>query len=208
MSSDWATEHLQTIRTLMERSATYRRALAPVFFSAGSIGVIASIVPFFVPIEKPAAFSGYWLGIGVSALTATLLLVRGQALSEKEQFWSPPTRRVTAAIFPAFFLGLLAGLIFLWPGLIRETSNTVLAGSWMLCYGAGLHAAGFFMQRGIKLMGWLFLLSGALVLLGALQLGDRPGPSTPHLVMGFFFGVGHILAGVYLRWTERGRQGR
>ncbi|MDB6016752.1 MAG: hypothetical protein JWR19_1241, partial [Pedosphaera sp.] len=30
MKSDWAAEHLQTIRTLMERSAIYRRALAPV----------------------------------------------------------------------------------------------------------------------------------------------------------------------------------
>jgi hypothetical protein len=76
----------------------------------------------------------------------------------------------------------------------------------MLCYGAGLHAAGFFMQRGIKLLGWLFLLSGSFVLLISLQLGEWLGHQTAHAVMGFFFGAGHLLAGVYLRWTERGRQ--
>ena len=29
MESGWATDHLQVIRTLMERAALYRRALAP-----------------------------------------------------------------------------------------------------------------------------------------------------------------------------------
>ncbi len=42
MESDWAAEHLQVIRTLMERSAVYRRALAPVMTAAGVLGTLAA----------------------------------------------------------------------------------------------------------------------------------------------------------------------
>src|SRR2546426_10524286 len=39
METHWATEHLQVIRTLMERSAVYRRGLAPLLVLAGGGGV-------------------------------------------------------------------------------------------------------------------------------------------------------------------------
>ena len=42
MDSNWASEQLQTIRTLMERSAIYRRALAPIMLVAGAAGVVAA----------------------------------------------------------------------------------------------------------------------------------------------------------------------
>ncbi len=38
----------------------------------------------------------------LAALTASLLLVRRQALKAAEPFWSPPTRRVSQAVLPAF----------------------------------------------------------------------------------------------------------
>jgi hypothetical protein len=40
MESNWAAEQLQTIRTLMERSAVYRRALAPIMLFAGLTGLV------------------------------------------------------------------------------------------------------------------------------------------------------------------------
>ena len=43
MESNWAAEHLQVIRTLMERSAVYRRALAPVMIFNGCLGCIAAV---------------------------------------------------------------------------------------------------------------------------------------------------------------------
>ncbi len=42
MEPKWAEENLQTIRTLMERSAVYRRALAPIMLFAGLLGVTAA----------------------------------------------------------------------------------------------------------------------------------------------------------------------
>jgi len=41
MESNAAAEHIQVIRTLMERAAVYRRALAPVMIFNGVLGILA-----------------------------------------------------------------------------------------------------------------------------------------------------------------------
>jgi hypothetical protein len=41
MDSREATRHLEAIRTLMERAALYRRALAPVTLLTGALGCLA-----------------------------------------------------------------------------------------------------------------------------------------------------------------------
>ena len=56
MESNWATEHLQAIRTLMERAAVYRRALAPVMLLTGVVGLVAAVAGWFLQIDSPRAF--------------------------------------------------------------------------------------------------------------------------------------------------------
>src|SRR5205085_8123519 len=92
METNWAVEHLQVIRTLMERSAVYRRALAPVMVLTGAVRTVAALAGCLARIESPRAFFVYWLLVGLAALVGALLLVRRQALREGEPFWSPPTR--------------------------------------------------------------------------------------------------------------------
>ncbi len=67
MESDWAAQNLKTIRTLMERSATYRRALAPVMLAVGCIGLGSAVLGFKLEIHEPTAFVVWWL---VTALIA------------------------------------------------------------------------------------------------------------------------------------------
>src|SRR6267154_136506 len=45
MESNWAAEHLQVIRTLMERSAVYRRALAPIMIYNGVVWLDVTSAP-------------------------------------------------------------------------------------------------------------------------------------------------------------------
>ena len=111
MDSNWASDHLQTIRTLMERSAIYRRALAPVMLSAGIIGVAAACVSCFKPIHSNRGFAIFWMSVGIAAVAIAYLLVRRQALREHETFWSPPTRRVTEALFPPLVAGCAIGIL-------------------------------------------------------------------------------------------------
>src|SRR5882724_10671565 len=93
MDSNWAAEHLQTIRTLMERSAVYRRALAPVTTFVGLVGLMAAVGGWMLNINSEKAFAIYWMAICLVVIGGAFFLVRKQALKNAEPFWSPPTRR-------------------------------------------------------------------------------------------------------------------
>jgi hypothetical protein len=73
--------------------------------------------------------------------------------------------------------------------------------SWIVLYGCAIHAAGFFMPRGIRLLGWAFILGGCGLL--ALGIPDLPRAHYAHGVMGFFFGALHLAYGTYLFSTEK-----
>src|SRR5512140_9307 len=113
MESNWAAEHLQVIRTLMERSALYRRALAPIMIYSGVLGSAGGVLGWALHINSARGFVGFWAGVGVLALVGSFLLVRRQALKEAEPFWSPPTRRVAQGLLPPLFAGSVAGLLAL-----------------------------------------------------------------------------------------------
>src|SRR5687768_4192296 len=107
MKSDWAQENLRVIRTLMERSALYRRALAPLMILSGISGGLGATVGIFFPIIQPLPFILLWLGIAVLTSGAALLLVRRQAYKLQEPFWSSPARRICQAVAPLLAAGLL-----------------------------------------------------------------------------------------------------
>ncbi len=174
MQQDWASENLHVIRTLMERSAVYRRALAPLMGAVGLTGVAAAVAAALWKVQTPRGFASFWMGVAAICLVEAFLLIRRQALKEDEVFWSPPTRRVVQALFPAFFAGVMAGLIFLWlePG--GSLAVWLLVPGWMTLYGCALHAAGFFMPRGFKLFGWAFVAGGCVLAAGIRAWVGRP----------------------------------
>jgi hypothetical protein len=205
MDPNWATEHLQTIRTLMERSALYRRTLAPIMIVVGSIGVAGAILGRLLPVRSNQGFGLYWIAVGLVAYLAAFLLARRQALKAGEPLWSPPTRRVSQALAPAFCFGVAAGLTMVLFGDRLPPVTWLLAVVWIVSYGFALHAAGFFMQRGIKFFGWIFVLGGSGLLLGLMG----PNPKEPaHWLMGSFFGLVHLAYGLYLYFTEQSRKPR
>ena len=200
--TDVASEHLQVIRTLMERSALYRRALAPIMLVAGGIGLAASVVACFVAVESNREFGMYWLSVGVLAVIAGLLLVRRQALKDAEPFWSLPTRRVCQAALPAFLMGLVIGVLYASGPKALPESAWVLTAVWMGCYGCGLQAAGAFVTRGMRLFGWIFIVCGLSLVFLALGIPRLQTAEGAHYVMGLCFGALHLAYGVYLYFTE------
>lgn len=207
MQSDRAREHLEVIRTLMERSAVYRRALAPMTLLAGGVGSLAALVGWNLDLASPRAFIGYWLGVAVLVGALALLLVRRQALQAHEPFWSPPARRVARAAAPALFAGLVLGLTA-WlrtgAGPVNGPAALAAAGwlpcGWVILYGCAVHSAGFFMPRGIRLFGGLLILIGC----GLLLIGPPTDAPAGYgwAVMGGVFGGLHLAYGIYLRFTE------
>src|SRR6266480_4315889 len=135
MKSDWAAENLRVIRTLMERSAIYRRALAPMMLLAGSAGTVAATAGWLAGIEAPRAFSGYWLGVAVLTIAGCFLLLRRQALRDGEPLWSPPTRRVLQALLPALAAGLICSTIALFNLGVADDKTATIVGLFCLPLG-------------------------------------------------------------------------
>jgi hypothetical protein len=200
MNEAAAQEHLQTIRTLMERTAVYRRALAPMMLAAGTLGLLAAIVGWFALLETTAGFFTLWLLTATVVLVTCFLLIRRQAIVDSEPFWTPPTRRVASAALPAAFVG---GVTTLVAGVMEGTNPFGILSVWLICHGLALHAAGFFMPRGIRWFGWGFVLFGTLLAMRGHFLLHAPTLRDAHLVMGATFGLGHLAYGLYLRATGR-----
>src|SRR3977135_2791252 len=148
MESNWAAEHLQVIRTLMERSAVYRRALAPIMIFNGVLGLAAAILGWALKIASPRSFILFWAGVALLALTGSFWIVRRQALKDSEPFWSPPTRRVTQALLPPLAAGFIISVVTLMSvdsasePLGRVMGMLWLPLAWVVLYGCAFHAAG------------------------------------------------------------------
>jgi hypothetical protein len=208
MDSNWAVEHLQVIRTLMERSAVYRRAMAPIMTFNGAVGLVAAGVGWGMKAGGPRSFLIYWACVCGVALVGSFLLVRRQALKEAEPFWSPPTRRVTQAFLPPFFAAAAITIIaFLQLDSAPNHLDVIVAMwwlplSWVVLYGCALHSAGCVMPRGMRVFGWIFVLCGSGLF--ALGIPDWTVPmNCGYGIMGFFFGGLHLAAGAYLYVTEK-----
>jgi hypothetical protein len=203
METNWAAEQLQTIRTLMERSAVYRRALAPIMLLAGTVGVLAAAVGLFFHLSSPRAFGGLWLSVALVAVAGAFLIARQQALKDHEPFWSPPTRRVAQALLPP----LLAGLCFSLHLVITNGNDGLTLAMtliWMLFYGLALHSAGFFMPHGIRPFAWVYIICSCNLFCLFPQILVNFDLNANWL-MGFFFGVLHLAYGAYLYLTEKGK---
>ncbi len=190
MNPNWAEENLQTIRTLMERSALYRRALAPIMLFVGALGVAAAAAGLLFHLDSMRAFGLLWLGTAAAAVAGAFLIARRQALDAKESFWSPPTRRVALALLPPLAAGLCLGVSIV----IGDTEGEflpLLPFLWALFYGCALHSAGFFMPRGVKWFGWVYILL-TCVALCVLAIAQTGIGFSAHWLMGFFFGALHL----------------
>lgn len=208
MHPDDAAAHLAVIRTLMERAALYRRALAPVCLGVGAWGSAAGVTGWLLALERPDHFVFWWLFVAGVGMSLAFFLARRQAIAVHEPFWSPPTRRIAVALVPP----LVAGMTFGAPFIIHpDTTGTALAWlpiAWLLLYGCALSSAGFFVQRGLRWFGGAFLLLGFAFLAWNLISWDATGqlpkrsPLALHLLMGACFGGSHIIYALYLRLTE------
>ena len=200
MSANWAEENLQTIRTLMERASVYRRALAPVSMAAGGMGLIAAGVAEVTGWTTDSHFAFYWLAVAFLTGAAALGLVRRQARRPVRNFghrrpggWRGPV----ADVYGGIRLGVLEVMT---PVASRDSIRLVAL--WMILYGGALHSAGFFMRRGLKLLGCAYVLGGLGILALKLFMTSVDWTTVePHWLMAAAFGLGNLFYGIYLKAT-------
>jgi hypothetical protein len=106
---------------------------------------------------------------------------------------------------PPLVVGLVVALLGALPPWRDPLVIWWLPPIWMVLYGCAIYSAGFFMPRGMKLFGWLFIGLGSGIMVVVNQRSDASGMPAlvwAHLVMGLVFGGGHLAYGLYLYFTE------
>lgn len=202
MNSHQLEDNLLVIRTLMERSAIYRRALRPIMWWAGGLAVVSAAAGWWWPPPniRTRFFIIHWVITGLLVLTGAFLLARRQAIKDGEPFWSLPARRVAQAILPCLFVGLILTIVFF----NNDSGREALVGFWALLYGCALHAAGFFAPRGLRTLGWLFIVCGSGWWFVLATTTWAPGVWL-YVVMGLIFGGLHLGYAIYLMVTAHER---
>jgi hypothetical protein len=201
MNSDQAHDTLITIRTLMERSSIYRRTLAPIMIFVGTLGIAGAVLGIVMRLERVNAFAALWLGIAITAVSGAFLIARYQAMRDKEEFWSAPTRRVSRALLLPLVCGAFFSLLILFRG--AEHMRWLFVYPNIFFYGCAMHAAGFFMPPITRKLAWTFCALGAATLVILPMIAPKLDSQVDHAVMGFFFGVLHFAYGLYLILTNR-----
>jgi hypothetical protein len=206
-NEEWASENLQVIRALMERSTIYRRALAPIMCVVGATGIVAGIIGNVLKFEASRVFPIYWIAVALICLTEAFLMIRRQAVRDLEPFWTLPTRQVAQAVAPAFFAGMAVAVVFFIPDTLDQETILLLVPIWMVLYGLAMHAAGFFMPRRFRMFGWGFIWCGLAGLVGLVSLYKStiilPRDPLGNIAMGGLFGGGHLACSLYLYFTEK-----
>lgn len=174
-------EDLRFIRRTMERGTAFTAVPG---WGGVWMGVSALAAAVLAARQTtPEGWLGVWLleailaaGIGACAITR-------KARRAELPIFSGSGRKFVLSFLPPALAGAVLAL-----ALSRAGSPSLIAGTWLLLYGAGVVTAGTFSVRIVPVMGVCFMILGILCLLGAPSLGN--------LFMAAGFGGLHIAFGL------------
>jgi len=180
---DRAMDNLRYIRETMERSAAFTAVPG---WGQVAIGATALVSSYLATHQvAPRAWLQVWI---VEAIVS--LLIAGWAMDRKARalkvpLLSGPGRKVAFSLAPPMFVGVL-----LTVALYRGGSLSLIPGMWLLLYGTGVVTGGMFSVRVVPVMGFCFILLGAVALFCPAAWGD--------LFMAAGFGGLHLLFGLII----------
>lgn len=188
-------EQVSAIKSVLDRSALYRRSLSPAFLICGLMGVGGAFVTHFLKIIAPKDVLLYWMFIASLTVIFTLIQMIRQCKKEGSDFWDGPVRRIFMSSLPPLTVGAMGGVYALmyFPDSTLVSGQVVIG--WLALYGITLTSISVILARGVQWFGWFFIVA-ALLAAFIFEL-DMADTSLQHIVMGVGFGFIHlVLAGV------------
>ncbi len=192
--SETALEHLQVIRSLMEKATVYRSVTVPTAVMGGVIAIATAVFLYLkdAQIATPAAM-GAWLGSFVLINVVNHALIWRTAQRAKEPYFSVGLSMALKALIPALFVGGLLGMTLGFGPKSDLIGATLI---WVTFYGLALMATSGFSPRSLRLLGMVFTLIGACGLAAHWSI-DLTELTSAHqlsaLIMGLTFGVCHLV---------------
>lgn len=191
-----AAQHLQTIRSMMERAAIYRAISAPSALIGGSLSVGAaggSILASTQAWFTVTALLWMWGGVLSLTLLAHAIFIWREARHEQRPIWSPAFRLALRSALPFF---ILAGIWLLaCPSILLSRAPGMAVVGCCLLYGLMLLSTQSFAPRSVIVLGWAFFLGACLMIpvfqnVSAWWFATYTGVSAS---MGLTFGLFHLL---------------
>ncbi len=182
-----AAADLEFIRGAMERSGSFTAVPGRGGMAMGSVALVAAATARLADGQE--AWLGVWGLAAFAAVAIGVWTMRRKAARERVSLLAGPGRRFLMCLGPS----LLAGAL-LTAGLARAGEIELLPAAWLLCYGAGVVAAGAFSVPIVPATGVAFLGLGALALAAPPAWGDALmalGFGGVHLVSGFLVARRH-----------------
>ena len=176
-----AVDNLRYIRNTIDAARTFSLVPGRACIAMGLVGLVAA------GLELLPQLAGQWLPIwlaaAVLAVTCAVFEMVEKARQEGISLWRSAGLRFFMTLAPAFLVGAI-----LTAALVNEVGRDVLAGIWMLTYGAGLVASGVYSLPVVTLAGGMFLGFGTVAL-------TAPPQWAPFLLALSFGGI-HLILGI------------
>lgn len=180
---DRALDNLKYIRDAMERSTSFTAVPGYGGILMGVTAIVAAV------IANGQIYLRDWLIVWVTeaflAAAIGFLAMWQKSKIGGQSLFSTPARKFAYSFFPPIVVGIALTL-----GLWRFDNYSVMAAMWMLCYGAAVIGGGAYSVRAVPVMGWCFILLGAITLAMPKGSGDE--------MMAASFGLLHIIFGAVI----------
>jgi len=180
---DRAMDNLRYIRETMERSAAFTAVPGWGQVAIGATALLSSYVATHQVL--PRAWLQVWIVEAIVSLLIAGWTMDRKARALKVPLLSGPGRKVAFSLAPPMFVGMLLTVV-----LYRGGSLSLIPGMWLLLYGTGVVTGGMFSVRVVPVMGFCFMLLGAVALFCPAAWGD--------LFMAAGFGGLHLLFGLII----------
>jgi hypothetical protein len=174
-----AKEALEFIRHTMETASSFTAVSGWGLVGVGVVGLAAAAVA--ARLGQPAALQ-VWVPAATLAIGVQAVANAGKARRLNVPLWSGAFRKLAWVMAPV----LVAGAVLTYA-LASADVPSLLPGTWLALYGAGVTAGGTLSVRAIRGMGVLLLTLGAVALL-------RPELGAAFLAAGF--GAVHLAFGL------------
>ena len=154
---DRALDNLRFIRETMERAGSFTAVSGSGSVGAGMIAVLAASVAARQTVL--VTWVWIWVAAAVLAFVEAVVLTARKSRALGLPLVSGPGRKAALAFTPALVAGALLTLALLPTG-----QANLLAGMWLLLYGAGVAAGGALSIPIVPVLGLTFLGLGAFAL--------------------------------------------
>ena len=161
-----AMDNLAFIRETMERSAVFTSIPGYGGMLMGATAIGASIIAY-----RQIDFANWltvWVAEAVLAFVIGLFAMWQKSKIVKTPLTSAPARKFAFGFLPPIVCGVILTFALFRLG----TDKDLIVGTWLLLYGAAVACGGMSSVRIVPVVGWLFMLLGAIAFFVPAMFSD------------------------------------